>query len=77
MCEAEAYGPAACEEGRNVLFPGKTVSSKIVVHSTSAFEPLEQVDNYLVLDVWELEQTEISAFPEVKRTEQEPTATQK
>ncbi|CAK6969836.1 Hypothetical predicted protein [Scomber scombrus] len=34
----EAYGPVACEEGKNVLFPGKTVASKICVPATSSFE---------------------------------------
>lgn len=46
-------------EGKNVMFPGRTMASKICLPSTSSFEaPRQQLGVYLVLDVWEAEQQE-------------------
>ena len=66
----EAYGPVACEEGKNVLFPGKTVASKICVPATSSFEAprpsthrySEQRSFYMQPENWETEQ-EGPTFP--------------
>lgn len=68
--KSEGYGPAPCEEGKNVLFPGKTVPSKICVPETSTFEApspythehSEQGAN-LLLDAWEAEQEESPTAP--------------
>lgn len=70
MYETEAYGPATCEEGKNVLFPGKTVASKICVPSTSSFEaPGPSTHGHP-------EQLAANPLPEVKEAEQvEPCST--